>query len=60
MIDGDDPVAGEIAANQFIYAIYDGTNFVVQNPPALASDSEVSTGTDIKKYITPKQAKDNY
>lgn len=32
LINGNDPYTGAIAANQFVEVIYDGTNFVLQNP----------------------------
>jgi hypothetical protein len=44
-----------IAANDFIDLYYDGTNFVIDSAPKLATDAEVTSATDKTKYITPDQ-----
>ena len=54
---GADPATGTIIANQYVWLLYDGTNFVIQNPPAGASNTEANTGTDQSKYINSEQLK---
>lgn len=60
LIDGTDPLDGDIAANSIVRLVYNGTNFILHWVAIRASDADASTGTNTLKFITPKQAKDNY
>jgi len=60
LIDWTDPLDWDIAAWITYEFIYDGTNFVLQQTPVRATAAEAVTWTNTLKYITPKQAKDNY
>ena len=64
---GNDPADGDVTGIREL--TYDGTNFVLTVNQAttaepglveMATDAEVTTGTDQTRYINAKQAKDNY
>lgn len=48
---------GDIAANQFVTVIYNGTNFVLQNPVANAFNTDVQTFTANGTWTKPSGAK---
>lgn len=50
-----DPVDWFLASWSIISLVYDWTNFVIQNPPKLATNAEAWTWTDTKTVITPSQ-----
>jgi hypothetical protein len=60
LLDGTDPLDGDISAGKTYTLSYDGTNFVLQSVAIRSTDAIAITGTDILRFITPKQAKDNY
>lgn len=55
LIDGSDPLDGDIAAGSFNELIYDGTNFVLQSVAVRATTAEYIAGTSQLKYITAYQ-----
>lgn len=60
LIDWTDPLNWDFATWVDYTLRYDWTNFVLQQVPIRATSSEVNDWTNVSKYITPKDAKDNY
>lgn len=68
-LDGNDPQTWVIRANGTALLMYDGTNFVIQSEDfattsnkgiiEIATDAEVSTGTDTARSTTPAQLRAN-
>ena len=52
-----DPADWFIAATSIVSLMYDWTNFVVQNPPNIATDAEARTGTNTTNPTNPFQLK---
>ena len=59
LIDGSDPLDGDIAAGSTNDLVYDGTNFVLQSVAVRASSSDATTGTNTLKFMTPSTTKDS-
>lgn len=60
LIDGTDPLDGDIAAGKSYGLSYDGTNFILERSPAKASASEVNAGTSENSYVSPNILNDYY
>lgn len=56
LIDGSDPLDGDIAAGSINDLIYNGTDFVLQSVAVRATDAIASAWTSKITYVTPKQA----
>lgn len=59
LVDGSDPLDGDIAANSTNEFLYDGTNMVLQSVAVRASSAEALTGTNTVKFMTPSITKDS-
>lgn len=57
LVDGSDPLDGDIAAGSTNEFLYDGTNMVLQSVANRSTSAEVIAGTNTLKFVTPAQMK---
>lgn len=55
LVDGSDPLDGDIAANSTNEFLYDGTNMVLQSVALRSVTSDITTATNALKFVTPSQ-----